>query len=215
VIILLKVVVLIILFVVVPQAMVSIAVLSVLVTQFLLPIPAGTLALPYHLNKAIIIVIILFKVVVLIILFVVVALVMASLVEFSMFSSATALVMPAGTLAPPYHLNPSLFIVIIFIKVQVLIILFVVVTLAMAFIVVFHLLISVTSQVRPAGLLEPPYHLTYGIIFIKVIIQIILFVVVFRAVGSIVVFSVFIYMQLLVLPVGTVAPPYHLNQYLL
>jgi len=50
------------------------------------------------------------------------------------------------------------------------------------------------------------------IIFLKVVILIMLFVVVARAMGPVVVLFVSIYTTTLVMPSGMLAPPYHLNQ---
>lgn len=92
-------------------------------------------------------------------------------------------------------------------------IVFVVVALAMGLVMVFSLLVLVPFPERPLGILALPYHLTYGIIFIKVmVVFIIIFVVVIRALDSIVVFSVLMVCILLVIHAGILAPLYHLNQ---
>ena len=99
--------------------------------------------------------IILLKVVVVIMLFVVVVLPLGSIVAFSLLASTAALVLPAGALAPPYHLTYD----IIFIKVVVLTIVFVVVTVVLAYFVVSLVLVSVVLLVMLVGVLAPHYHL--------------------------------------------------------
>ena len=90
-------------------------------------------------------------------LFVVVTVVMDLYVGFSVFTSTT-LVLPAGTLAPPYHLN--IYMYIIFIKVMVLTIVFMVVTVVVALVVVLSLLM-VQFLLLVTGTVAPPYHLIY------------------------------------------------------
>ena len=145
-------------------------------------------------------------------LFVVVPLVMALLVEFSLFTSSTTLVLPTGALAPPYHLN--LYICIIFIKVVVLIIVFVVVAVGVVLGVASLMLASTVILVMASGMLAPPYHLNHifiVIILLKIVVVVILIVVVTVALGPFVGFSMFASTILLLGLHGTMAPPYHLN----
>jgi len=144
------------LFVMVTRAMVFFVVSHLLFSVTIQVRPPGLMALPYHLNYMFFIVIIFLKVVALTIVFVVVSRTVDSIVVLSMLLSASALVIPTGPVAPPYHLN---YMCIIFIKVVVPIMLFVVVPLVMASIVAFSLLISTAALVLPAGTLAPPYHL--------------------------------------------------------
>ena len=83
------------------------------------------------------------------------------------------------------------------------------------FIVVFSVLLYLLRFLGLTGTVAPLYHLNYGIIFIKVVEHIMLFVVVSAVVVLAVVSFVLISTLISALLPGTLAPPYHLNQYLL
>ena len=106
-------------------------------------------------------------------------------------------------------------IIIIFIKIVVQIILCVVVPREVVSIVVLFVLVYTITLVVPVGTLAPPYHLKLIIIFIKVVEHIMLFVVVSAVVVLAVVSFVLISTLISALLPGTLALPYHLNQYLL
>ena len=89
----------------------------------------------------------------------------------------------------------------------------VVVARAMDLFVVFSLFIWTLLLALPSGALAPPYHLNFPIviIFIKVVVFTIVFVVDTLVLVSIVVSLVLVSVVLLVMLVGVLAPPYHLN----
>ena len=89
--------------------------------------------------------------------------------------------------------------------------LFVVVPVSMVFIVVLFMLMYRLLLAMPSGVLVPPYHLTYDIIFIKVVVHIILSVVVAVFMVLFVVSLILMNHILLLLPTGALALPYHLN----
>ena len=92
-------------------------------------------------------------------LIVVVIVVLALIVVSVIFFSSTALVLPPGSLAPPYHLNYIPIIVIIFIKVLELIMLFMVVIRTVDSIVVLSVFLSTLLLLGQTGTLVLLYHL--------------------------------------------------------
>lgn len=119
----------------------------------------GIVALHYHLNLALSIVIIFIEVLVPIILFAVVARALVLTVGLSMFMLTMPSLLLTGFLAPPYHLN-LVYRVIIFIKVELLQdILIAVVTLTLVPPVGLSLLLLHMLLLILTGLMAPHYHL--------------------------------------------------------
>jgi len=148
---------------------------------------------------------------------VVVSLGMTFIVVALVLTSTTTIIMPAGVLALPYHLNKGSYYCDYFSQSS-----------GTRYsirggncsagsncgFVYVHLSVSFSnySWNRGAAISFKPSLLFIVIIFIKVVVLTILIVVVFLQVGSVVAFSMLIWTVLLLGLVGILAPPYHLNK---